>query len=318
MFCHKCGKEIPDDSEFCRYCGTALNNSSDNSVSSTSVTNTIKEQPVNNAPQGVSKKELQKKPLWKNPLIIAVVLVAVIVGCFFIIRPMVGNVVDNSKVDNSKNEAFDPSKETRRSIDEKIIDVFSNGMAIEDVEKYMGRIDYVTADPFKGILSSTSYDVYVCYDNIEFRGIPGLLRIMYLTDTLKKEEYVNTSWMKDGNLDMDFSGLDDFYYEFYSEQLDLPCSADNYWNSMIVFSESVLGSKNYEEAYNALEQFFVKKYGNPDFEFPLPGTIFDGNADGSHLTKIWDMKSGNKEKHIYLEKDDEGNMCILFTPYKEK
>jgi hypothetical protein len=32
MFCKKCGKEIPDDSNFCQYCGVSLSNNKANDI----------------------------------------------------------------------------------------------------------------------------------------------------------------------------------------------------------------------------------------------------------------------------------------------
>ncbi len=70
MFCEKCGKEIPDDVKFCRYCGSSTegnvseieneNKSSDNSISST-----------------VNPKEVHKKK--RKVIVIAVIAIAVLV-----------------------------------------------------------------------------------------------------------------------------------------------------------------------------------------------------------------------------------------------
>lgn len=70
MFCHKCGKEIPDDSEFCQYCGTAFSIKKEPEV---------RQEPEKN--QMVVEKPAKKLP--KSAIIIgiaALLMVAALIG----------------------------------------------------------------------------------------------------------------------------------------------------------------------------------------------------------------------------------------------
>lgn len=66
MFCKNCGKEIPENTNFCNYCGAALNNGAAQNTQPNSRTygqqqSTAHSQPVNTAPHSPSSKKSSTK-----------------------------------------------------------------------------------------------------------------------------------------------------------------------------------------------------------------------------------------------------------------
>lgn len=65
MFCRNCGKEIPNNTNFCNYCGAAQNNSSSQNMQANHQVygeqSTVHSQPVNTAPHPQSSKESSTK-----------------------------------------------------------------------------------------------------------------------------------------------------------------------------------------------------------------------------------------------------------------
>lgn len=78
MYCKKCGKQIPDDSRFCSYCGT--DNSMDGADHATNETTVISSQTSNeHRPQGADSGKKKKK----TGLVIFVVVLIAVIGCAF-------------------------------------------------------------------------------------------------------------------------------------------------------------------------------------------------------------------------------------------
>ncbi|MBQ7957947.1 MAG: zinc ribbon domain-containing protein [Clostridia bacterium] len=97
MFCRKCGKEIPDDSNVCQYCGVAVVRNQDKNASKEVVAS------------GVAVAEKPKKPVWKIivPIVAVLLVIAIICGAFMIknisnqnkFRKLIENAADKPVVE---------------------------------------------------------------------------------------------------------------------------------------------------------------------------------------------------------------------------
>ena len=88
MFCQKCGKEIPDNSDFCRYCGLPLQS---NSVGGKSW--------YNDTPQGAVAKPRKQRKKGK-----ALVIVLLVICSFIFVLSMLNNKPSNNISDDSVTE----------------------------------------------------------------------------------------------------------------------------------------------------------------------------------------------------------------------
>lgn len=84
MFCTKCGKEIPDGSQFCTFCGNKTFTSNPVANNENTIAGNIQKTPVNQA----SRQHYEEKSNGSNTaVILAIVLVAVCaIGGFFYYR----------------------------------------------------------------------------------------------------------------------------------------------------------------------------------------------------------------------------------------
>ena len=80
MFCYKCGKQIPDDSEFCPFCGVALTrDNSNNMMHDTLYENGVSQKSENSfINQNINSDHDVKKRRWVLPVVCATLVVMVL------------------------------------------------------------------------------------------------------------------------------------------------------------------------------------------------------------------------------------------------
>lgn len=119
MFCNKCGKEIPNDSKVCKYCGASVNNSQSQTININANTNVQ------------AKKKIYQK--WWFWLIIVLVILFVIV----VASGTSDNNVDSGDAKNTSNVS-----DTNPKSEYNVGDTFSNKSV---------KLKYISLDKnFKG------------------------------------------------------------------------------------------------------------------------------------------------------------------------
>lgn len=84
MFCRNCGKEIPDNTNFCNYCGAAQNNGFAQNMQSNQQSNGAQHSAINSQPVYTTphSSKIKKKSPMRIVIGIAVVAVAFVIGYF--------------------------------------------------------------------------------------------------------------------------------------------------------------------------------------------------------------------------------------------
>lgn len=146
MFCWKCGKEVSPDSEFCEYCGSALNHGQ-----------------AENATDIPPKKGKRKKVIIS--VIAAVLVVAIGVGGFFGIKNLLGDSQEDTSSENVDTHGM-------YLISEKTITYYSDENSSEettikynvDYDEQGNQLSVKNATINDGVETSTWTDSY-SYDN---------------------------------------------------------------------------------------------------------------------------------------------------------
>lgn len=171
MYCTKCGKEIPDNSNFCTFCGQ-----------------TVQDQPVQNNNGVICNYAVQKTKLPILPIIIGVIGIVLII---IIIRGVAGmnmgesdKTKDRVKLSRQEKEIMTQDKETLDMLYRAYEDAAGN--ALYKDEDISGTIKYIVEDG----------EIYIHEDAGDYEGPGGIMELVgfYMGTfyiTLESEYYNN-------------------------------------------------------------------------------------------------------------------------------
>ena len=336
MFCSNCGKEIPDGSRFCEYCGTAcgapqqsepVKNESAPAQAPAYQAAPAYTAPVEGASQPAGEKPKKKGKGGKIAIIIAAVLAlgaAAAAGCMFLFG--------GKNLENTVHKTFDKPKDYYSYVEKKTLSTISEGLKSDEVKSIVDKLensdDYSMKETVKLKLGSRgkeytalakamgvdlswlesagiSYTGAMQQEQLMVKVAPilndvELLNGVFLMDVKKGEMFLGLPEIADKYLAFSFG--DDYDYERIQKKMDQMIGA--YSNMIKAYPDpekiSGLVNKYYELIMDNIEDVQKTKGTLEAGEVSMECTVLTIELDSKGIQKVLKavLTEASKDKDI--------------------